>query len=153
MKLFCIFLFTLMLSFSKLISSISNFMGPFCWECKLLFYGFLLSACTTSLMRFTLLHLYSRNSKCKKIKSVRDIDRFPIRFNIRGKWRTLHNEEHHSVNSSPNIIKIFKSGRMRLVGLEKVIQIIFGHPQRNVLLGRHRHKWEFNVGGNIILDI
>lgn len=87
-----------------------------------------------------MLHLYSRKSKCKKIKSVSDMDIFPIRFNVTGKWRTLHNEKRHSVNSSPNIIKMFKSRFMRLVGHEKVINIVFGHPQRNVLLGRHRHR-------------
>jgi hypothetical protein len=54
-----------------------------------------------------------------------------MRFNITGKWRALHNDECHSVNYSPNIIKMFKSRIMRLVGhvacrgQEKVIQMFF----------------------------
>jgi hypothetical protein len=28
-------------------------------------------------------------------------------------WRKLHNDELHSLNSSPNIVRVFKSRRMR----------------------------------------
>jgi hypothetical protein len=31
-------------------------------------------------------------------------------------WRKLHNEELHNVHSSPSIIRMIKSGRMRLAG-------------------------------------
>jgi hypothetical protein len=30
-----------------------------------------------------------------------------------GSWRTLHNEELHSLYSSPNIVRVIKSMRMR----------------------------------------
>jgi hypothetical protein len=30
-----------------------------------------------------------------------------------GSWRTLHNDELHSLYSSPNIVKVIKSRRMR----------------------------------------
>jgi hypothetical protein len=32
-----------------------------------------------------------------------------------GGWRTLHNEELHNLYTSPNVITIMKSRRMRLV--------------------------------------
>jgi hypothetical protein len=40
----------------------------------------------------------------------------PKRDEVTGDWRKLHNEEHHNLYSSPNIIGIMKSGRMRLAG-------------------------------------
>jgi hypothetical protein len=33
-----------------------------------------------------------------------------------GDWRTLHNEELHKLYSSPSIIRMFKSRRMRWAG-------------------------------------
>jgi hypothetical protein len=33
-----------------------------------------------------------------------------------GSWRKLHNDEFHSQNSSPNIVRVIKSRRMRWVG-------------------------------------
>jgi hypothetical protein len=40
----------------------------------------------------------------------------PKRDEMIGGWRKLHNEELHNLYSSPNIIKIFKSRRMRWAG-------------------------------------
>jgi hypothetical protein len=40
----------------------------------------------------------------------------PKRVEVTGEWRKLHNEEHHILYSSPNIIRQIKSRRMRWAG-------------------------------------
>jgi hypothetical protein len=69
-----------------------------------------------------------------------------------GSWRKLHNDELHSLYSSPNIVRVIKSRRMRWAGHvahmgegRDVYRVLVGRPQRKKPLGRLRHRWEDNI--------
>jgi hypothetical protein len=40
----------------------------------------------------------------------------PKRDEVTGMWRKLHNEELHDLSSSPTVVRVIKSRRMRWVG-------------------------------------
>jgi hypothetical protein len=42
----------------------------------------------------------------------------PMRDEVTGGWRKLHNEELHNLYSSPSIIRMIKSRRMRWAGYD-----------------------------------
>jgi hypothetical protein len=76
----------------------------------------------------------------------------PKRDKATGEWRTLHNEELNGLYSSPNIIRVIKSRRMRWVGHvaymgEKrgAYRILVGRPEGRRPLERPRHRWEDNI--------
>jgi hypothetical protein len=51
------------------------------------------------------------------------------RDEVTGGWRKLHNEELHNVYSSPNIIRMIKSRRMRWAGhVARMGAILVGKP-------------------------
>ena len=64
----------------------------------------------------------------------------------------LHNEEPNSLYSSPNIVRVIKSRRMRWAGhvarVEEglgVHKVLVGRPDGKRPLGRQRSGWEDNI--------
>jgi hypothetical protein len=75
----------------------------------------------------------------------------PKRDEVMGDWRKLHNEELHNLYSSPNIITMVKSRRMRWAGhvarmgeTRIAYRILVGKPEGKTPLGRPRHEWVDN---------
>jgi hypothetical protein len=69
-----------------------------------------------------------------------------------GSWRKLHNDELHSLYSSPNFIRVFKSRRMRWAGHvarmgegRGVYRVLVGRTEGRRPLGRPRRRWEDNI--------
>jgi hypothetical protein len=69
-----------------------------------------------------------------------------------GSWRKLHNDELHSLYSSPNIVSVIKSRRMRWAGHvacmvegRGVYRVLVGRPEVKRPLGRPRRRWEVNI--------
>jgi hypothetical protein len=67
-------------------------------------------------------------------------------------WRKLHNDELHKLYSSPNIVTVIKSRRMRWaghvarMGKERgVYRVLVGRPECKRPLGRPRRRWEYNI--------
>jgi len=76
----------------------------------------------------------------------------PRKDEVMGEWRRLHNEELNDLYSSPNIVQVTISRRMRWVGhvarmgeRRGIYWFLVGEPMRKRPLGRPRHKWEDNV--------
>jgi hypothetical protein len=68
-----------------------------------------------------------------------------------GDWRNLHNEELHNLYSSPSIIRMIKTRRMRRAGhvarmgaKRNAYRILVGKPEGKRPLGRPIHKWVDN---------
>jgi hypothetical protein len=70
------------------------------------------------------------------------------RDEVKGGWSKVHNEELHNLYSSPSIIRMIKSRRMRWAGHvagmgenRNAQGILVGKPEGRRPLGRPRHKW------------
>jgi hypothetical protein len=69
-----------------------------------------------------------------------------------GSLRKLHNDELHSLYSSPNNVRMIKSRRMRWTGHvarmgegRGVYKVFVGRPEGKRPLGRPRRRWEDNI--------
>jgi hypothetical protein len=69
-----------------------------------------------------------------------------------GSWRKLHNDEPHDLYTSPNIVRVIKSRRMRWaehvarMGEGRgVYRVLIGRPEDKRPLGRPRLRWDDNI--------
>ena len=67
----------------------------------------------------------------------------PKRDGVTGEWSKLHNEELNDLYSSPNIVRLIKSRRMKWAG--HVARMEEGRGVHKVLVGRPRRRWEDNI--------
>jgi hypothetical protein len=75
----------------------------------------------------------------------------PKRDEVTGDWRKLHNEDLHNLYSSPSIIKMIKSRRMRWAGRvarmgdkRNAYRILVRKPEGKRPQGRPRRRWVNN---------
>ena len=76
----------------------------------------------------------------------------PRRDDVTGEWRRLHNKELNDLYSSPLIVRVIKSRRMRWVGHvarmgeeRGVYRVLVGKPEERRPLGRPRRRWVDNI--------
>ena len=76
----------------------------------------------------------------------------PRRDEVTGEWRRLHNEELNGLYSSPNMVRVIKSRRMRWAGHvarmgeeRGAYKVLVGNPEGKRPLGRPRRKWVDNI--------
>jgi hypothetical protein len=76
----------------------------------------------------------------------------PKRDDVKGDWRKLNNEELHNLYSSPNIIRMIKSRKMRWTGhvarmraKRNAYRILVGRPKGKRPLERPRVRWVDNI--------
>jgi hypothetical protein len=76
----------------------------------------------------------------------------PKRDEVTGEWRKLHNEELNILYSSPNIVRVIKSRRMRSEGHvarmgegKGVYRILEREPEGKRQLRRPWRRWEDNI--------
>jgi hypothetical protein len=76
----------------------------------------------------------------------------PKRDRVTGGWRKLHDEELHNLCSSPSIIRIIKSRRMRWAGhmarmgeKRNVYRLLVRKSEGKRPLGRSRRRWIVNI--------
>jgi hypothetical protein len=76
----------------------------------------------------------------------------PKRDGVMGGWRKLHNEEVHNLYSSPSIMRIIKSRRMRwaehvarMGEKRNMYRLLVGKPEGKRPLGTPRRRWIDNI--------
>jgi len=76
----------------------------------------------------------------------------PKRDEVTGEWRKLHNEELNDLYSSPDVIQVIKSRRIKWAGhvahmgeRSGAYRVLVGKPDGKRPLGRPRHRYEDNI--------
>jgi hypothetical protein len=76
----------------------------------------------------------------------------PKRDEVTGEWRKILNEELNDLYSSPNVIWMIKSRRIRWVGYvarlggrRGAYRVLMGKPEGKRPLGRPRCRWKDNI--------
>ena len=76
----------------------------------------------------------------------------PRRDKVTGEWRRLHNEELNDLYSSPNIVRVIKSRRIRMAGHvarmgeeRGVYRVLVWKLEGKRPLGRPRSRWVDNI--------
>jgi hypothetical protein len=71
---------------------------------------------------------------------------------VAGEWRRLHNKELYALYSSPNIIRVIKSRRLRWAGhvarmgeRRGAYRALVGEPEGRRPFGRSRRRWEDDI--------
>jgi len=67
----------------------------------------------------------------------------PRRDEVTGEWRRLHNEELNNFYSSPNIVRVIKSRRMRWAG--HVARMVEDRGVYKVLVGKPERRWDVGI--------
>ena len=76
----------------------------------------------------------------------------PRRDEVTGEWEKLHNVELNDLYSSPSIVRVIKSRRMRWVGhvarvgnRRGAYRVLVGKPEGKRPLERPRNRWKDNI--------
>jgi len=76
----------------------------------------------------------------------------PRAYEVTGEWRKFHNEDLNDLYSSPNIVRVIKSRKMRWAGhvarmdeVRGVCRVLVGKPEGKRPLGRPRRRWVDNI--------
>ena len=80
----------------------------------------------------------------------------PKRDEVIREWRKLHDEKLNDLYSSPNIVRVIKSRRMRWAGhvarmgeRKGVYRVLLGKPDRKRTHGSPRRRWKDNIKMNL----